>query len=91
MAVTERRNVALERIGPSRLRVTNPRVGQKSLHENGSRVDDITVTFEVRFPDGPAGDDARAVLPEVVRRSHDRLCPVGRTVETATPIVTRTV
>jgi uncharacterized OsmC-like protein len=29
------------------------------------------------------------VLPEVVRQSHDRLCTVGRTIETGVPIATR--
>ena len=40
----------------------------------------------VTFPDGAAGDKARAVLPDAVRKSHDRLCTVGRTVELPTPI-----
>jgi putative redox protein len=47
------------------------------------------VTFRVRFPDGADGDAARAVLPEAVQRSHDRICTVGRTVELGTPIGTR--
>ena len=37
----------------------------------------------------PAVDAARAVLPEAVRRSHDQLCSVGRTVELGTPIAAR--
>jgi hypothetical protein len=28
-------------------------------------------------------------LPDVVAKSHDRLCTVGRTVEVGTPITTR--
>ena len=47
------------------------------------------MTFRIAFPSGPDGDAARAVLPEAVQRSHDRLCTVGRTVELATPIATR--
>jgi putative redox protein len=46
------------------------------------------VTFQIAFPSGPGGDQARAVLPDVVAKSHDRLCTVGRTVETGTPIAT---
>jgi uncharacterized OsmC-like protein len=61
----------------------------KIRDDDGNRVDDLTVTFRVTFPAGPDGDDARDVLPDAVRRSHDRLCPVGRTVERATPIATR--
>ena len=61
----------------------------KVRDDDGNRLSDVTVTFRVAFPDGPDGDAARAVLPEAVRRSHDRLCTVGRTVELATPIETR--
>jgi uncharacterized OsmC-like protein len=61
----------------------------KIRDDDGNRVDDLTVTFRVTFPAGPDGDSARDVLPDAVRRSHDRLCTVGRTVERATPIATR--
>ena len=61
----------------------------KVRDDDGNRLSDVTVTFRVSFPAGPDGDAARAVLPEAVRRSHDRLCTVGRTVELATPIDTR--
>jgi len=47
------------------------------------------VTFRLVFPDTPEGDAARAVLPDAVRRSHDRICTVSRTVETGTPITPR--
>lgn len=55
----------------------------------GNHLADIGVTFQIAFPDTPAGDEARAILPDVVRKSHDRLCSVGRTVEIGTPIATR--
>jgi putative redox protein len=55
----------------------------------GSHLTDIEVTFRIAFPGTRAGDAARAVLPDVVRKSHDRLCTVGRTVEIGTPIATR--
>jgi putative redox protein len=58
----------------------------KIRDEQGNRLADIEVTFVLRFPDDEAGDTARAVLPEAVQRSHDRLCTVGRTVEVGTPI-----
>jgi uncharacterized OsmC-like protein len=57
--------------------------------DNGNRLTDIVVTFDVTFPDGEAGDAARAALPESIARSHDRLCTVGRTVELGTAIATR--
>ena len=55
----------------------------------GNRLTDIVVTFRIRFPDGEPGDAARALLPDAVRKSHDRLCTVSRTVELGTPIGTR--
>ena len=55
----------------------------------GNRLTDIVVTFRIRFPDGERGDAARALLPDAVRKSHDRLCTVSRTVELGTPIGTR--
>lgn len=56
---------------------------------DGNHLAGIEVTFRVGFPAGEAGDAARAVLPDAVRRSHDRLCTVGRTVELGTPVATR--
>lgn len=58
----------------------------KVRDEDGNHLRDIRVTFDVRFPDGEGGDAARGVLPEAVRRSHDRLCTVSRTVELGTPV-----
>jgi putative redox protein len=49
---------------------------------------DITVTFRIVFPDGEGGDKARALLPDAVRRSHESLCTVSRTVELGTPVTT---
>src|SRR5664279_1111181 len=62
---------------------------EKVRDDEGNRLTGIAVTFRIRFPDGEAGDAARAVLPEAAKRSHDRLCTVGRTVELGTPIATR--
>jgi len=55
----------------------------------GNHLANVEVTYRIRFPEGPDGDKARAVLPEAVRQSHDRLCTVGRTVELPTPITDR--
>jgi putative redox protein len=56
---------------------------------NGNRLTDIQVTFQITFPADEHGDQARTVLPEVVKKSHDWLCTVSRTVEIGTPITTR--
>jgi putative redox protein len=62
-------------------------VNATKVRDDGSnRLTDIEVTFRVTFPDTPEGDAAREILPDIVKRSHDRLCTVSRTVELGTPI-----
>jgi putative redox protein len=61
----------------------------KVRDEAGNHLENIEVTFRLAFPAGEGGDKARAILPEAVRRSHDQLCTVSRTVELATPVATR--
>ncbi|MEO7979870.1 MAG: OsmC family protein [Sporichthyaceae bacterium] len=61
----------------------------KVRDEAGNRLANLVVTFRVVFPDGETGDAARAVLPEAVKRSHDRLCTVGRTIESGCPVTNR--
>jgi putative redox protein len=55
----------------------------------GSRLTDIAVTFHVAFPEGAGGDAARELLPGAVRRSHDSLCTVSKTVELGTPVTSK--
>jgi putative redox protein len=55
----------------------------------GNHLTDIVVNFRIRFPEGEQGDKARTLLPDAVKKSHDRLCTVSRTVELGTPIATR--
>src|ERR1700753_2174140 len=59
---------------------------EKIRDELGSRLTDIAVTFHVTFPEGAGGDAARELLPGAVRRSHDSLCTVSKTVEIGTPV-----
>jgi putative redox protein len=63
--------------------------GEKVRDEGGNRMEELSVTFRVRFPEGDGGDAARALLPDAMARSHDRLCTVSRTVELGTPVATR--
>jgi uncharacterized OsmC-like protein len=60
----------------------------KVRDETGNHLRDIRITFHVSFPEGEPGDAARAVLPDMLIRSHDRLCTVTRTVERGTPVAT---
>ena len=62
---------------------------EKVRDDAGNHLTDIVVTFRVKFPGGEQGDAARAVLPDAVKKSHQRLCTVSRTVELGTPIATR--
>lgn len=63
--------------------------GVKVKDEQGNHLEDIAVTFTVRFPEGEAGDRAREMLPKAIAMSHDRLCTVSRTVLLGTPIEMR--
>jgi len=62
---------------------------EKVRDEAGNHLTDVEVTFRIAFPHGTQGDEARAVLPDIVQKSHDRLCTVSRTIELGTPIATR--
>ena len=55
----------------------------------GNHLTGLQVTFRLTFPAGEQGDKARELLPDAVRKSHDRLCTVSRTVELGTPVATR--
>jgi putative redox protein len=62
-------------------------VGAEKIRDTtGNRLTDIAVTFHVAFPEGEGGDAARELLPGAVRRSHDSLCTVSKTVELGTPV-----
>jgi putative redox protein len=60
--------------------------GTKTRDDLGNRLVDLRLTFDVRFPEGEAGDLARAVLPRALAQTRDRLCTVGRTVSAGGPI-----
>lgn len=54
--------------------------GHKVRDEQGSHLVQLKVTFDVTFPAGEGGDQARAVVPRTLQQIEDRLCTVGRTV-----------
>lgn len=60
--------------------------GHKVRDEHGNRLVDLRVTFDVRFPEGEAGDRAREALPRAIERSRDWICTVGRTLTVGGPI-----
>jgi uncharacterized OsmC-like protein len=61
--------------------------GEKVRDEQSrNHMRDLTVRFEVTFPEGEEGDRAREMLPKAIAMSHDRLCTVSQTVVQGTPI-----
>ena len=75
------------RAEPSRFELSM--TGDKVRTETGNHLVNLTLTFDVAFPEDKGGDDAREMLPRAVQASHDRLCTVSRTVEEGTPITVR--
>lgn len=71
------------RAEPETFEVTSS--GRKST-EGGNHFEDLQVNFRLRFPEGEAGDAARARIQAAVRASAERECTVSRTVEAGTPV-----
>ena len=80
--------ITSKRAEPERLRARVDAL--KVRDELGNRLVDLTVTFDVSFPDTEAGDEARAVVPRTIEQIENRLCTVSRTVIVGTPVVTKT-
>lgn len=81
--------ITSKRAAPESLRVTA--AGDKVRDEHGNHLVNLSLTFDVTFPAGEGGDAARAVLPDAIAKSHDRLCTVSRTVQLGAPIEYRQV
>ncbi|AKT51856.1 OsmC family protein [Arsenicicoccus sp. oral taxon 190] len=62
--------------------------GDKVTVDGVAQMQGLSVRWEVTFPEGEAGDEARRMLPRAIRMSHDRLCTVGCTVKLGSPIAT---
>ena len=59
--------------------------------DEGNRMVDLLLGIEASFPEGEAGDAARAVVADAVAKSRDRLCTVSRTVSVGSPVSTDVV
>jgi putative redox protein len=79
--------ITVKRSEPVRFQVSCSGHTTKSAH--GNHVTDIHVDFDVEFPDTEEGRAAKDVLGKAIRKSHDRLCTVTRTVELSTPVDAR--
>lgn len=60
--------------------------GDKVRDGGGNHLVNLRVSFDLTFPEGEAGDAARAVVQRSIAQSRDRLCTVGRTVQLGAPI-----
>ena len=60
--------------------------GHKVRDEDGTHLVRLSVTLDVGFPEGEAGDQAREVVPRTLQQIEDRLCTVGRTVSLGEPV-----
>jgi uncharacterized OsmC-like protein len=76
--------ITSKRAEPTRLDVRM--TGDKIRDEQGNRLTNLRLSFDVEFPDTEEGRAAYDVLPRAVQQSHDRLCTVSRTVEVGTPV-----
>ena len=64
-------------------------VTEKVRDDSGNRLSGIEVTLRAEYPVSEGGDAARGVLPDALRRSHDRICVVSRAVELGTPVTSQ--
>lgn len=71
------------RAEPSRFEVT---ASARKSTQGGNHLEDVTLTFSLAFPEGEAGDQARARIDHALAASHARDCTVSRTVELPTPV-----
>ncbi len=60
--------------------------GDKIRDEQGNHLVNLSVTFDVTFPEGEGGDAARGVMPRALEQTRDRLCSVSRTVAIGEPV-----
>jgi putative redox protein len=79
--------ITVKRSEPSRFNVSCSAHNTKDEH--GNHLTEIEVDFDVEFPDSEGGRAAADVLEIAIRKSHDRLCTVTRTVELGTPVDAR--
>lgn len=62
------------------------------VEENGGSVlDNIAVEWDLAFPEGDAGDKARARVGAALKSAHEKTCTVSRTVEAGVAIEFREV
>lgn len=54
--------------------------------DGGNHLEDVKVSFSLRFPDTEDGHEASSMVERVLKLSHDQLCTVSRALEGNTPV-----
>lgn len=58
-------------------------------NDDGNVLRNITVTFDLEFPEGEDGDKARARIAPAMKSAHDKTCTVSRTLEAGGEVTLR--
>lgn len=61
--------------------------GYKITEDGASRMDDIRLGFDLKFPDTDEGRKAAGMVERIVKLSHEKYCTVSRTVELGASVV----
>ena len=63
--------------------------GDRVNEDGASRLSEVRVGFDLSFPDTPEGNQARKLVDNLIRISHEKDCTVSRTVENPTQVAFR--
>lgn len=76
--------VTSRRSTPETFEVTSS--AQKISEDGAVRLDDVQLSFNVKFPADAAGEQAAKLVDRLIKISHEKDCTVSRTIEHATPV-----
>ncbi|MDV2426341.1 hypothetical protein RAE04_06795 [Corynebacterium sp. CTNIH16] len=60
--------------------------GDRINEDGASHLSEVHVGFDLSFPDTPEGNQARRMVDNLIRSSHEKDCTVSRTVENPTRV-----
>lgn len=60
--------------------------GDRINEDGASRLSEVRIGFDLSFPDTPEGNQARKLVDNLIRISHEKDCTVSRTVENPTRV-----
>ncbi|MGO1973250.1 MAG: OsmC family protein [Propionibacteriaceae bacterium] len=76
--------ITSKKVDPLSFTVTG--TGTKVSDDDGNRMADLAVSFDLAFPDTEEGRAAAERIPRAIEMSHGRLCSVSRTVALGTEV-----